>query len=340
LARSGFGELIASTNRGSRSEACSGQDDNGDGADKSFHNMKFADFYDRVINLPNRTALLAAFGVTIGLLAIAAFMLSAGKLRRFSRALGIVAVVSIMALLWITREQTVTVRKGPYITITTYCHPERLRMGFLAALVALPAVASVVMSTVFVSTSRQLRERVPSRLRAGRRHQAQKKYTAALHEYNQAIKTSPNLAEAYFRRGALYQTMGEKALALADFERAIERDPRFAPAYTQRGKICLERGEFDSALADFGMLMTLRANDPDTHLNRGICFLKKGLVREAAADFQRVLKLTNHSDYAEPAKQYLRECESSAARSLPAAGSNGSATSPASSEPISPEFMI
>ena len=37
--------------------------------------------------------------------------------------------------------------------------------------------------------------------------------------------------------------------------------------------------------------------------------MKKGLLREAAADFQRVLKLTNHSDFAEPAKQYLRECE-------------------------------
>ena len=58
--------------------------------------------------------------------------------------------------------------------------------------------------------------------------------------------------------------------------------------------------------------MTIRANDPETYLNRGICLVKKGLVSEAAADFQRVLKLTNHSDFAEPAKQYLRECESTA----------------------------
>ena len=135
--------------------------------------------------------------------------------------------------------------------------------------------------------------------------------------------------------------MGEKALALADFERAIERDPRFAPAYLQRGKICLESGDFDSALADFGMLMTLRANDPETHLNRGICLLKKGLVREAAADFQRVLKLTNHSDFAEPAKQYLRECESTR---RPVAARRryqrlcGQPRPPR--RPISPEFMI
>jgi tetratricopeptide (TPR) repeat protein len=133
--------------------------------------------------------------------------------------------------------------------------------------------------------------------------------------------------------------MGEKVLALADFERALERDARFAPAYMQRGKICLESGDFDSALADFGMLINLRSSDPETYLNRGICLFKKGLLREAASDFQRVLKMTNHSDYAEPAKQYLRECESSPASFPPPGGANGSPANPYAREPISPDYM-
>ena len=279
--------------------------------------MTIARYYNLVINWPSRTALLAALGTAVFLLVVAVVLLGAGKLRKLARGLGLVAVVTVMALMWTFREQTDTVRTSAHIAITTYRHSERMRVAMLVGLVTLPAMAAVVMSSVLVSTRRRLRELVPSRLRAGRRHQAQKKYAAALRKYNQAIKTSPHLPEGYFRRGALYQTMGEKALALADFERAIERDPRFTAAYASRGKICLESGDYDSALADFGMLMTLRANDPDTHLNRGICLLKKGLLREAAADFQRVLKLTNHSDFAEPAKQYLRECESSDARPLP-----------------------
>ena len=196
------------------------------------------------------------------------------------------------------------------------------------------------MSSVFVSTRRRLRALVPSRLKAGRRNQAQKQYKAALREYNLAIKTSPDLAEPYFRRGSLYQTMGEPALASADFERAIERDPQHAPSYMQRGKMCLESGDFDSALADFGKLMSIRANDPESHLNRGICLVKKGLFDEAAADFQRVLKLTNHSDFAEPAKKYLAECESHAPRSLTAPGTNGQAAAAAAPDPIAPEFWI
>lgn len=220
--------------------------------------MTFADYYDRIINWPSRTALLAALGVAALLLVIAVACLSLGKLRKTARAFGLLAVVAIVAFMWTVREQTVTVRSSAHIAVTTYRQSERSRLSLLLGLVTLPAVAAVVMSSVLVSTRRRLRELVPSRLRAGRRHHAQKKYAAALREYNQAIKTSPNLAEGYFRRGALYQTMGEKTLALADFERAIERDSRFTAAYTQRGKICLESGDFDSALADFGMLMTLR----------------------------------------------------------------------------------
>jgi tetratricopeptide (TPR) repeat protein len=271
---------------------------------------------------------------------MAAVILSMGMLRRFARGLGIVGVILIVGLLWIVREQTVKVKKGEYITVTTHRYSERTRLALLVGLVALPAAATVVMSSVFFSTRRRLRALVPRRLKEGRRHQAEKKFRAALREYNEAIQTSPQLAEAYFRRGSLYLTMGERALAMADFGRAIDRDRRFAPAYLKRAKMCLENGDYESALADYGMLMTIRANDPETHLGRGICFVKKGLLNEAAADFQRVLKLTNHSDFAEPAKHYLRECEPAAPRSLPPAGSNGSASASPSSEPRAPEFMI
>ena len=216
-------------------------------------------------------------------------------------------------------------KKNAYMTVTTYRYSERARTALLVGLVALPTLA-VDRDVVSVCLDAAPATCVGSQAIEGRTATLrQKKFAAALREYNEAIQTSPDLAERYFRRGSLYHTMGEKAHALADFERAIVRDPRLAPAYLLRGKICLESGDVDSALADFGMLMTIRANDPETLLNRGICLVKKGQWSDAAIDLQRVLKLTNHSDFAEPAKQYLRECESNAPKPLPAAGSNGSA---------------
>jgi hypothetical protein len=53
--------------------------------------------------------------------------------------------------------------------------------------------------------------------------------------------------------------------------------------------------------------MFMRPNDAQCYLNRGVCLAKKGILTEAVFDFQRVLKLTNHSDYAEPARFYLNQ---------------------------------
>jgi Flp pilus assembly protein TadD len=286
--------------------------------------MTLVDFYDRVVNWPGRTELTVGLGAGIAILCVAALLLSMGKYRRFARGLGIVGLLVLMALLWVVREQTITEKYGPRITVTRNRFSPRIRQATTAALVALPTAAALVMSTVFFSTQRRLRAQVPRQLKAGRRHLVNKEYAAALREYNLALETSPENAEAYFRRGSVLMAMGDLTRALEDFDRAILHDGRLAAAYLQRGKIRTEQGNYDQALADFGQLMVYQANDPESYLHRGICLVKKGLLNAAAADFQRVLKLTNHSDYADPAKKYLRECQNPPAQPAAALGANGS----------------
>src|SRR5262249_52989814 len=189
------------------------------------------------------------------------------------------------------------------------------------------------------STKRWLRAQVPRLLKTGRKHSFKKEYAAALREYNEAIKTAPDLAEAYFRRGSLYQSIGEFQFALADYERALSRDPRLAAAYLQRAKIRTETGEFDNALSDFGKFMSLRTNDPDSYLHRGICLMKQGKRAAAISDFQRVLKLTNHSDYSEPAKNYLRICENEADLAALPASTNGSPPATESTKPAAQDII-
>ena len=172
--------------------------------------MNLAQLYDRVINWPGRTAEIVSLAVAVVLLIVAGVILSTDRLRKFARSLGIIGVVVIVALLWIVREQSVSVKSGPYMTVTTYRYSERARTALLVGLVFLPTVAVIVMSSVFLSTRRRLRALVPRHLKAGRLHHAQKKFAAALREYNEAIQSSPDLAEGYFRRGSLYHTMGEK----------------------------------------------------------------------------------------------------------------------------------
>lgn len=139
-----------------------------------------------------------------------------------------------------------------------------------------------------------------------------KEYEPALAEFSRAIHIAPYLAEAYSGRGAAYCGLGDVERALADFNRAIQYDPRLIPAFIQRARLRTESGDFDGALEDLNRVMELHPSDPEIYLNRGICFAKKGLPIDAAADFHRVLKLTNHSDFAEPAKDFLRQLEGQA----------------------------
>ena len=316
------------------------EDGDGYGSGESSRDMNFVDYYNRVINWPGRTAVLVGLAIGVAFLLAAAIVLSADKYRKTGRFLGVVGVVVVMAFLWTTREQTRTARRNARITVTTYRYTPQSRLAVLISLVAVPAVASVVMSSVLFSTRRRLRR--GSRAGSGRAAGIKPRNTirqpcANLTRRSRARRNCPS---PMFAGAPSFRLWARKRAALADFDRAIERDPQFAPAYKQRGKLRLESGEYDSALADFSMLMTLRASDADSYLSRGICLFKKGLFRDATADFHRVLKLTNHSDFADPAKQYLRECEAGSAGLLPAAGTNGKTGIASASEPISPEHTI
>jgi len=271
--------------------------------------MNISDFYYDVVDFPTWVGLKWAVWVAVGLVVIAAILLMIGRLGSIARALGLMALVILMGVLYDIQGQTMALRSfgGHYRHLPRYSPTSRIWAQ--CGMVAVPAVAIAIMMRSWGETVRTIRSQVPRHLKTARHHFLRKEYDAALKEYNRATHTSPDLAEGYWGRGCVHHAKGETALALADFSMAIEKDPRFGKAYLERAKIRAELGDFDGALADFGELTALQAADPSLYLGRGVCLLKKGLLKEAAADFRRVLKLTNHSDFADPAKAYLRQCE-------------------------------
>jgi tetratricopeptide (TPR) repeat protein len=301
--------------------------------------MKLSESYYRVLNSPDQTALAVALGLG-ALLVIVGLLISFGRHRWLSRSLSVLGLVLVILVLFAVRQQTVTTKVSAVVTATRSRYSERARLYAGAGLLGVPLVTGVVMSSVFLATRRRLRAQVPRHLKAGRKHFVQQEYEAALHEYNQAIQVAPHLGEAYCRRGCVFRAMGQLEFALADFDRAIERDPRLASAYLERGKTRTDHGDFDGALADFQQLMTLRANDPEFYLNRGICLMKKGQSSDAVSDFERVLKLTNHSDFAEPAKKFLRQFEGQAQSPAPATNANAPSAPPYSSKPAPQDYVL
>ncbi|MGP0067431.1 MAG: tetratricopeptide repeat protein [Isosphaeraceae bacterium] len=298
----------------------------------------------RMINLPGPAALAWAAGVgaVLVLTAFGILLISAGK-RKWLSGISVALGLSIMfVVIYLVHAQAVKTRESDSVTVTRPRYSENVRSWARAAMFGLPGLCVVVSLIAWGAARRRLRSRLPRFLKAGRAHLFQEEYEPALAQYNQAIQIAPYLSEAYCGRGCVYKAMGDSARALADFDRAIQCDPRQITAYIQRGKIRTENSDFDGALADFETLLNLRATDPDIYLNRGICLFKKGMINDAAGDFRRVLKLTNHSDFADPARDYLRKIESPGASALPLTPSEANGTPPPNAlpEPRSKDYII
>jgi tetratricopeptide (TPR) repeat protein len=253
--------------------------------------------------------LTVIFGAALVLITLAALLLSIGTLRLYARTAGILGVLTIMVAMFVIDEQTEQDKVSPNVTVTRSRYPEATRFQCRVALLGLPVAAVVVITAEATATQRRLRSTVPSHLKEGRKLLVVGRYDDALREFNKALEISPYLGVAYYQRGRVYEARGATDLALADFDQALRRDAQIAHAFLHRGRNRTERGEFDSALADFNQLMIMRPNDPECYLNRGVCLARKGVITEAILDFQRVLKLTNHSDYAEPARFYLTQLD-------------------------------
>ena len=154
--------------------------------------MNLAELYDRADQLAGPKALAWPRGGR-GAARDRRRHLSHGQARRFGRGSGIVGVCVIMALLWVVREQTVTVKKER----THHDHdvsgiPSATRLALLVGLIALPAAAAVVMWLgIRLDAAPAPRARSAAISRQGRRHLAQKDFEAALREYNEAIQTPP-----------------------------------------------------------------------------------------------------------------------------------------------------
>jgi Tfp pilus assembly protein PilF len=303
--------------------------------------MRGAELYDRVINWPDLSGLTSMFFFGVVLIVAAAVLLSVGRLRTLARALGILGIMVIMLAMFVIHEQTEREKVGPYITVTRSRYPESTRFQIRVALLGLPAAAAVVMAAVLGSTRRRLRSTLPEYLKEGRRLLALGQYDLARAEIDKALAIAPYLGEAYYQRGCVHEAKGELDQALADLDHALRSDPQIALAYLHRGRIRTHKGDLDAALADFDQLMIMRPNDAETYLHRGVCLAKKGILSDAILDFQRVLKLTNHSDFAEPARFYLDQLggENPLTGSVP--GNNGAAYPPGTpSQAPPPDYVL
>ena len=172
-----------------------------------------------------------------------------------------------------------------------------------------------------------------------RAHQTEK----AIGEYNELIKSAPQLPDAYFKRAQLYDRLGQTDLALKDYDQFLESssvkqkitmcgvcaqkalelgdasaslplynrlvslDPSAKHSYRGRASVYEYLKQYQKAIDDYTMMLKLDPKDDDAYVYRGLAFRKLGDNKRAIADFSNAISMNLNLDSAYPdrAETYL-----------------------------------
>jgi putative PEP-CTERM system TPR-repeat lipoprotein len=128
---------------------------------------------------------------------------------------------------------------------------------------------------------------VPLRVRS-------RQFTEALTAADQALKLSPDNAEALYQKGATFHAMNQTAQALAAYERATKAQPTHAETRLARAGLLIDLGGRDAeALAEVDELQRIKPNDPRGTYLRALLAERAG---NAAASKTALKKITELLD--------------------------------------------
>lgn len=120
-------------------------------------------------------------------------------------------------------------------------------------------------------------------------------YRGAIENFTQAIRLSPNDAQAYSNKGLAHAALGDQQGAIEDFNQALRLNSKLATAYYNRGFVRSELQNYQGALEDFNQAIRFNPNDADAYHCR--C-----LVRHVQGDKQGVIE-----DFQKAAALYLKQ---------------------------------
>jgi tetratricopeptide (TPR) repeat protein len=120
----------------------------------------------------------------------------------------------------------------------------------------------------------------------------QKQDKEAVELYDQAVKTDPELPDAYLGRAVSLNRLEKYPEALKDYNKVIELDDTFIPAYNGRANVLVRQNKYSEAKKDFEKVMTQDTPNGEGVTGVGICLAVEGkfedgikLVEEARAKY-------------------------------------------------------
>jgi tetratricopeptide (TPR) repeat protein len=133
--------------------------------------------------------------------------------------------------------------------------------------------------------------------------------------YRRVMRMDPRDPAAAFNLGNLLRSLGQKVEAEAAYRAATKADAGFAEAWYNLADILDDQGQSDKAAVCLARALDADPNYADALFNLGLLHQRKERYPEAAICWRRYLALDNDSPWASRAKQALKYCEMTLARS-------------------------
>ncbi|HEY7427588.1 MAG TPA: tetratricopeptide repeat protein [Gemmataceae bacterium] len=108
----------------------------------------------------------------------------------------------------------------------------------------------------------------------------------ALELANKAIAEAPKNARGYLLRGVIHEALRRHTEAIADFNRCLELDPKNAAAFNHRGSEQFKLGRIKESLADFDSFLALEPKAASGHWMRGISLYYAGRYDDGRKQFE------------------------------------------------------
>jgi tetratricopeptide (TPR) repeat protein len=119
--------------------------------------------------------------------------------------------------------------------------------------------------------------------------------TAAIEQYQEAIRRKPDLAVAQGNWGNALLKLGRPAEALEHYRDAIRLDPKIIACHVGMGVALTNTGRQAEAVDCYRTALRLRPDDPTTHNNLGIVLSALGRPAEAIEHFELALRVNPKS---------------------------------------------
>ena len=109
-----------------------------------------------------------------------------------------------------------------------------------------------------------------------------------------AIKTNPQMKEAYLSRATLYLNTQNYSLAIKDYDKVIKLDPDYGGAYHDRGLAHMKIGEYWKAVDDFTNAIDAKKKITSKYYgywNRANAYAKTDRFNQAIDDYTKAIEL-------------------------------------------------